>query len=135
MIWLLFIVLEVTARLHIDSRVGMQTRGKLSHDQERKSRLVVTTLGRERAGTKPAMCPYSTTRKGTKSMGNDRVHLTWQPLVGETASQLIAESDEPFGVTVQYGPGDVEQVSSLHDGLMYFVSVDVPATAQVEVQA
>lgn len=59
---------------------------------------------------------------------------SWYPIVGDTASQLVVESDDPFSVVVNYGSGDMEQVEALHDGLMYFVSVDVPATAQVEVQ-
>jgi hypothetical protein len=67
-------------------------------------------------------------------MKNTSVETTWYPIVDSTSSQLIAESDQPFRVTVAYGPGDVEQVQSLHDGVMHFVAVDVPATAKVEVQ-
>ena len=61
------------------------------------------------------------------------VTTTWYPIVDSLASQLIAESEQPFNVTVTYGVGDTEQVSSLHDGVVHFVSVDVPATAKVEV--
>lgn len=63
------------------------------------------------------------------------VQTFWYPIVDSTASQLIAESEQPFSVTVVYGPDDAEQVQSSHDGLVHFVSVDVPATARVEVGA
>jgi len=61
------------------------------------------------------------------------IHVTVQPIIDSTADQWIAESDSPFTVNVIYGPGDIQEVSSLHDGLMHFVSVDVPLTARVEV--
>jgi hypothetical protein len=61
------------------------------------------------------------------------VTTTWQPILDSSASQLVAESDSPFSVTVNYGPGDTEQVQSLHDGLVNFVAVDVPTGARVEV--
>ena len=61
------------------------------------------------------------------------VTTTWYPIVDDTASQLIAESEQPFNVTVTYGVGDTEQVSSLHDGVVHFVAVDVPVGARVEV--
>jgi hypothetical protein len=62
------------------------------------------------------------------------IEKTWYPIVGDPlTSQLIAECDQPFSVDVIYSPGDVERVSSLHDGLVNFVAVDVPATARVEV--
>jgi hypothetical protein len=64
------------------------------------------------------------------------VQVTWFPIVDNTAaSQLIAESEHPFKVTVDYGNSadGVQQVPSEHDGLVNFVAMDVPTTATVEV--
>jgi hypothetical protein len=63
------------------------------------------------------------------------IQVTWNPIVDdETASHLIAESDGgSFVVTVKHEAGAVEHVESQHDGLVHFVSVDVPLTARVEV--
>lgn len=64
------------------------------------------------------------------------IQVTWLPIVDEeNASQLIAESDRPFQVTVDYGngPDGTQQIQSEHDGLVHFVSVEVPSTAEVEV--
>lgn len=63
----------------------------------------------------------------------DRVQTTWNPIVDTTASQFIAESGQPFSVTVVHGPDNTEQVQSSHDGLTHFVSIEVPATTRVEV--
>jgi len=66
---------------------------------------------------------------------SNKIQVTWLPIVDDTASQFIAESDHPFNVTVDYGngPDGVQNISSEHDGLVHFVSVDVPGTAKVEV--
>lgn len=61
------------------------------------------------------------------------IQVTWLPVVGSTDTQFIAESDSPFGVVVSQGEC-VQQVGSEHDGLMHFVSIDVPEVARVEVQ-
>jgi hypothetical protein len=64
------------------------------------------------------------------------IQVTWFPIVDNTtASQLIAESEHPFKVTVDYGNGadGAQQIQSEHDGLTNFVAVDVPTTATVEV--
>jgi hypothetical protein len=66
------------------------------------------------------------------------IQVTWLPIVDEEhASQLIAESDRPFSITIDYGngPDGAQQVQSEHDGLVHFVSLDIPATAEVEVGA
>lgn len=59
------------------------------------------------------------------------VQESWYPVVGTSVSQLVAESEEAFSLVVNYGADDVERLSSLHDGLLYFVAVDVPAGASV----
>lgn len=61
------------------------------------------------------------------------IQITWLPVLDDAdVSQFIAESDQPFRVTV-HNEGDVRQVGSGHDGLVHFVSVDVPLDASVEV--
>jgi hypothetical protein len=67
-------------------------------------------------------------------MKNTSVETTWYPILDSIFSRLVAESEQSLSMTVEYGPGDVEQVQSLHDGLVNFVAVDVPASARVEVK-
>lgn len=51
------------------------------------------------------------------------IQVTWLPIVDdEDASQLIAESDEPFGITIKSEAGE-QHIQSQHDGLVHFVSV------------
>lgn len=62
------------------------------------------------------------------------IQVTWLPIVDDdTASHLIAESDHPFAVTVKHEAGALQQIPSEHDGIVHFVAVDVPETAEVEV--
>jgi hypothetical protein len=63
------------------------------------------------------------------------VQVTWLPILDDAnTSQFIAESDHPFGIAIKSDTGDVQQrIESQHDGLVNFVSVDVPLDADVEV--
>lgn len=63
------------------------------------------------------------------------IQVTWLPVVdGADVSQFIAESESPFGITIKSDTGDVQQqIGSQHDGLVNFVSVDVPLDMSVEV--
>jgi hypothetical protein len=63
------------------------------------------------------------------------VQVTWLPVLDDAdVSQFIAESDSPFGIAIKSDTGDVQQhIESQHDGLVNFVSVDVPLDADVEV--
>lgn len=63
------------------------------------------------------------------------IQVTWLPILDDTsASQFIAESESPFEITIKSEAGDtLQQIESQHDGLVNFVSVDVPLDADVEV--
>jgi hypothetical protein len=66
-------------------------------------------------------------------MSKDTAQVIWLPVVDSTDTQFIAENDSAFRVTVTNGE-DVHHIQSEHDGLVHFVSVDVPATAKVKVE-
>jgi hypothetical protein len=63
------------------------------------------------------------------------IQVTWLPVLDDAnVSQFIAESDRPFEIAIKSDAGDVQQqIGSQHDGLVNFVSVDVPLDANVEV--
>ena len=64
-----------------------------------------------------------------------QVRMTWYPFVDEQAAfHLLAESESPFRVAVVCGSGQREQISSFQSGLVHVVSLEVPATAMVEVE-
>jgi hypothetical protein len=63
------------------------------------------------------------------------IQVTWLPVLEDAnVSQFIAESDRPFGIAIKSDTGHLQQqIESQHDGLVNFVSVDVPLDADVEV--
>jgi len=62
------------------------------------------------------------------------INHIWQPIIDSTSQQYIAESERSFTIKVIYGPDDVQDIESMHDGIIHFVTVDVPPVAHVEVE-